>query len=215
MEKVNKQLTHRQRQALATQKLIVDSARDLFLEQGYGTTTIDAISARAGVAVSTVYAIFRNKRGILKAIREAWHQESGQRDIYQRARQETDPYKRLDLAAHATRRQWETGAVMTTIYESAAAVDPEAAAELQEALKGRRASLNGFVQDMAAMLRPDLSVDQAVAIYYSLSLVEIYRELVHTAGWSPDEYERWLAAILKQQLLLPRTNPDHANGGQS
>src|SRR5690242_16155624 len=136
MDNVKKQLTHRQRQALATQQLIVDSARDLFLEQGYATTTIDAISARAGVAVSTVYAIFRSKRGILKAIREAWHLESRQRDIYDQARQETDPHRRLDLAAHATRRQWETGAAMTTIYESAAAVDPEAAAELQDALHG-------------------------------------------------------------------------------
>ncbi|MCC7445875.1 MAG: TetR/AcrR family transcriptional regulator [Anaerolineae bacterium] len=201
MEKVNKQLTHRQRQALATQKLIVDSARDLFLEQGYGATTIEAISAKAGVAVSTVYAIFRNKRGILKAIREVWHQESGQRDIYQQARQEADPYRRLDLAAHATRRQWETGAAMTTIYESAAAVDPEAAAELQEALHGRRTHLSGFVRDMAALFRPDLSADRAVAIYLSLTRHEVYQELVDVAGWLPDEYERWLAAILKQQLL--------------
>ena len=201
MDNVKKQLTHRQRQALATQQLIVDSARDLFLEQGYATTTIDAISAKAGVAVSTVYAIFRNKRGILKAIREAWHQESRQRDIYQQARQESDPYRRLDVAAHATRRQWETGAAMTAIYESAAAVDPEAAAELHEALQGRRASLNGFVWDMAAMLRPNLTVDQAIAIYLSLTHSAIYQELVHIAGWSPDEYERWLAATLKQQLL--------------
>src|SRR5690349_7553210 len=105
-----KPLTHRQRQALATQQIIVDAARSLFLEQGYGTTTIDAISVRAGVAVSTVYSIYKNKRGILKAIREAWHMESGQRDIYQQALQETNPQRRIELAAHATRRQWETGA---------------------------------------------------------------------------------------------------------
>ena len=83
MEKVKSKLTHRQRQALATRELIVDAACELFLAQGYMATTIEAISARAGVAVSTVYAVFRNKRGILQAIRERWHQESGQRDIYQ------------------------------------------------------------------------------------------------------------------------------------
>src|SRR5262245_39417849 len=116
MENVKK-LTHRQRQALATQQLIVESARDLFLEQGYAATTIDAISAKAGVAVSTVYAVFKNKRGILWAIRQAWHEESGQREIYQQALRESDPARRLELAAHATRRQWETGASMMQIYE--------------------------------------------------------------------------------------------------
>jgi AcrR family transcriptional regulator len=201
MEKVNKPLTHRQRQALATQQLIVDAARDLFLEHGYGATTIDAISAKAGVAVSTVYAIYKNKRGILKAIREAWHQESGQRDLYQQARQEADPRRRLALAARATRRQWETGAAMTTIYNSAAAVDPEAGAELKEALSGRRASITGFIEESAFILRAGLPVERAAAIYLSLTQMEVYQELVEGFGWTPDEYEVWLADILASQLL--------------
>ena len=142
MEHVKRPLTYRQRQALATQQLIMETARALFLEQGYGITTIEAIAATAGVAVSTVYAVYKNKRSILKAIREAWHLESGQRDIYQEALEETDARRRLALAAHATRRQWESGASMMLIYESAAAVDAEAAAELKEAEDGRRHSWN-------------------------------------------------------------------------
>lgn len=43
-------LTHRQRQALWTRRLIVDAARELFLEQGYSATTIEAIAEEAGVA---------------------------------------------------------------------------------------------------------------------------------------------------------------------
>src|SRR5258707_13168152 len=109
MEKVKSKLTHRQRQALATRELIVDAARELFLAQGYMATTIEAISARAGVAVSTVYAVFRNKRCILQAIRERWHQESGQRDRYRHGMDKSDPKRRLGLAADATRRHWSTG----------------------------------------------------------------------------------------------------------
>jgi AcrR family transcriptional regulator len=201
MENVNKPLTHRQRQALATQKLIVDTARLLFLEQGYGTTTIDAISIKAGVATSTVYAIYKSKRGILKAIREAWHQESGQRDIYQQALQETNPQQRFALAARATRRQWETGADMTTIYLSAAAVDSEAAAELKQSLAGRQSNLARFIEASSSMLRSELSAERATAIYLALTQAEIYQELVERWGWSPDEYESWLANVLKQQLL--------------
>ena len=201
MEDVNKSLTHRQRQALATQQLIVDSARALFLEQGYGLTTIESISARAGVAVSTVYSIYKNKRGLLKAIRESWHGESRQRDIYAQALAEAEPGRRMALAAHATRRQWELGVSMLYIYDSAAAIDADAAAELQDALEGRRAYLTGFVHATAPMLRADLPVERAVAIYLTLTQPEVYQELVGSSGWTPDEYEAWLADTLQQQLL--------------
>ena len=201
MENVKSTLTHRQRQALATQQLIVDAACELFLMQGYIPTTIEAISAKAGVAVSTVYAVFRNKRGILQAIRERWHQESGQRDIYRQAMEQPDPKRRLELAAYATRRQWETSGAMMTIYQAAAAVDPDAAAELSTALQGRRTFLTQFIGDMAEQLRPDLSPARAVALFYALTQPTIYQELVAIDGWSPEEYEVWLAATLQQQLL--------------
>lgn len=201
MENVNKPLTHRQRQALATQDLIVDTARQLFLEQGYGATTIDAISLKAGVAVSTVYNIYKNKRGILKAIREVWHQQSGQRDIYQQALQEANPQRRIEMAAHATRRQWETGASMMSIYLSAAAVDAEAGAELKEALEGRRANISHFIQHSASLLRSGLDAERATAIYLSLTKAEVYQELVEVFGWTAEAYEHWLAETLKQQLL--------------
>lgn len=201
MKNVKNNLTHRQRQALATQKLIVDAAQELFLEQGYTATSIEAIAAKAGVAVSTVYAVFTNKRGILKAIRQAWHDESRQRDIYQEALGLPDPRRRLELAAHATRRQWEAGATMITIYQGAAAADKEAAAELKEALQGRRAALTHFIEDMAQMLRPNLAPAQAAAIFRALTLAEVYQELVVQAGWTPDKYEAWLAQILILQLL--------------
>jgi AcrR family transcriptional regulator len=201
MENVNPPLSHRQRQALITQQLILDAARTLFLEQGYGTTTIDAISARAGVAASTVYSIYKNKRGILKAIREAWHQESGQRELYNLALQEPSAQHRMELVAKATRRQWETGATLTAIYTSAAAVDAEAAAELKEALAGRRHNLAKFIEATASMLRPNLNPQQATAIYLALTRTEVYQELVEVFGWSPDDYEIWLTETLKQQLL--------------
>jgi AcrR family transcriptional regulator len=201
MGNVKTKITHRQKQALATQALIVDTARRLFLEQGYHATTIEMIATEAGVAVSTIYAIFRNKRGILQAMREAWHQESGQRDIYTLAREESDPEKRLALAAHATRRQWETGAALTRIYNAAASADPEAAAELAVALEGRRKGLTPFIEEMAPDLRPGFSAERAAEVFLALTMAEIYDMLVRQCGWTPDEYETWLTVLLRQQLL--------------
>jgi AcrR family transcriptional regulator len=171
----------------------VDAARELFLEQGYSATTIEAIAEEAGVAVSTVYAAYKNKRTILRAIREAWHEQTQAREINEEASRQPDPKRRLRIVANATRRQWETGGAVVAVYQGAAAADREAAAELEEALR--------IVEGMKEALRPDLEVDRAAAILRALCRAEVYRELVEESGWSPDEYEAWLFETLAEQLL--------------
>ena len=197
-------LTHRQRQALQTRRLIVDAATKLFLERGYGVTTMDAIAAEAGVAVSTVYAIFKNKRAFLREIRSALLDQAHTREIHEEARRQRDPERRLEMIAHQSRRQWEFGSIMIASHEGAAAVDLEAAAEVREAQDGRRWIMNRFVGEMEDALRPDLDAGRAAAILLALAQPEVYRELVEVAGWSPDQYEAWLAETLKEQLLPRR-----------
>jgi AcrR family transcriptional regulator len=197
-------LTHRQRQALQTRRLIVDAATKLFLERGYGVTTMEAIAAEAGVAVSTVYAIFKNKRAFLRELRSVLLDQARTREIHEEARKQRDPERRLEMIAHQSRRQWEFGGSMIAIHEGAAAVDLEAAAEVREAQAGRRWIMNRFVGEMKDALRPDLDAGRAAAILLALAQPEVYRELVKESGWSPDEYEAWLAETLKEQLLPHR-----------
>jgi AcrR family transcriptional regulator len=194
-------LTHRQRQALETRRLIADAAGSLFLERGYAATTMDAIAGEAGVAVSTVYAAFKNKRAILKEIRLAWHDRTRAREINAEAAGQPDPKRRLEMVAKANRRQWELGAGLISIYQGAAAADREAAAELTEALGGRKAALDRVVEGMEESLRPDLGVDRAASILRALCRPEVYQELVEESGWSPNEYESWLSETLKRELL--------------
>ena len=127
-------LTHRQRQAQATRNLIVSAAQALFLEQGYICTTIETIAERAGVATSTVYAIFGSKRGILRAIRDAWHERTHIREALITSQESPNPQESLKKLAEATRQQWEMGAEVTAIYTGAAAADPRAAARLNNAV---------------------------------------------------------------------------------
>lgn len=194
-------LTHRQRQALETRSLIAEAAGRLFLERGYAATTMDTIAGEAGVAVSTVYAAFKNKRAILREIRMGWHERTHAREIYERAARQPDPERRLEMVARSNRRQWELGAGVVTIYQGAAAADREAAAELEEALRGRRSALDHVVEGMGAALRPELNATRAAAILRALCRAEVFQELVEESGFSPDEYESWLAATLKRELL--------------
>src|SRR5262245_61143361 len=57
--------SRRQVQARERRRRIVDSATRLFLDQGFGATSIKQIAEAADVAVPTVYAAFDSKAGIL------------------------------------------------------------------------------------------------------------------------------------------------------
>lgn len=48
--------------------LIVEAARVLFLEGGYGTTSMDALAAKAGVSKPTIYSYFDNKDALFGAV---------------------------------------------------------------------------------------------------------------------------------------------------
>src|SRR5689334_25057001 len=58
----------RERQRAETRAAIVDAAWELFLEQGYATTSITEIASTAGVSPETVYAVFGTKREVLRVV---------------------------------------------------------------------------------------------------------------------------------------------------
>src|SRR5688500_5994274 len=62
--------TRRREQAGETRQRILRAAHDLFVSRGYGRTTVAEVARRAGVAVETVYAAFRNKPTLL---RQVWY----------------------------------------------------------------------------------------------------------------------------------------------
>lgn len=205
MANVKRQIksTLRQRQAQATRNMIVAAAQMLFLERGYVGTTIEAIAEKAEVAVSTVYVDFGSKRGILRAIREAWHGRSHIREVTFGKPEAIKPKERLEQLAQATRQQWETGSDVVAIYNGAAMVDPEAAAELSEALAGRRRGIANFAQGLESHLRQGMDVARATAILQALCMPEVFDELVRHSGWSPDAYQAWLSQALKRELIEP------------
>jgi len=194
-------ITLRQRQAQATRSMIVAAAQALFLEQGYICTTIEIIAERAGVATSTIYAIFGSKRGILRAIRDSWHERSHIHQVLTASAQSANPVERLDQLAEATRKQWEMGAEVTAIYTGAAAADPRVAAELTQGMLGRREGLQSFTKSLEPHLRLGLDAAHAASILQALCLPGVFDELVRRSGWSTDEYQEWLSQTMKREIL--------------
>lgn len=210
---VKRQSNYRQLQARATRERVARAARGLFHQRGYVVTTIEAIAEAAGVAVPTVYSALGSKRAVLEEIRRLWIEESEVRSLLDEALAEPDLGRRLELAARWQRQQLERGHDVIEIYQQAARVDPAIAKRWAALLEGRAGEKRRFIEALGAGLRPGLDVETATDIYVALERQEIYEELVLERGWSPEQYERWLAETLQQQLLAPRRRARAGSAG--
>ena len=193
----------RQRQALETRRAIAHAARSLFAERGYAATSIEVLAAEAGVAERTVYAIFGTKKAILGAICEEWLTEAGVMETIAEGLEAPDLRRRLALVAHSSRRQWESERGVRAMLDGAAASDADVAKMVAGWKADRARSFRAVVTGHEGSLRPGIDGDRAGAIIRALTSAEIYSELVAGEGWTPAEYERWLAGLLAHVLLPP------------
>ena len=203
----------RQRQAAATRLRVTRAARRVFTARGYGPATIAEVATAAGVAVPTVYKLYRSKRGLLAAVIEGWRSEfvpAGFEAV------PVDPAAALAFWAETIRRQWQNGLDIAALLAGAAAAEPEAADELSARMKVRDAWVRRVAEIIEPNLAPGLTPAQAAALLSALALPELYRELVIVRGWTPDAYQAWLERTLTSQLLAtsqPRSRRTKASEG--
>ena len=188
---------------------VVDAARALFLERGYGATTIEAISDRSDVPSATVYRLFSSKRGILKALLDVsivGDDEAvpvADRAPVRSLLADAEPKDQLagfvGIAAEINART----APIYRILVSAASSDPDAAAVLDELTRQRQDGQGNISRALAraGALRPELRQRDAADIIHALLSPELHHLLVVDRGWSRERYERWLTALLVDQLL--------------
>jgi AcrR family transcriptional regulator len=148
-----------------TRARIVEAATGLFLEHGYVATSIEAIAARAGVAVPTVYYLFGTKPSLLAAVLEtsvagpastpiveqSWVDALGATPVAAAA-------TRL-LAAHATAIMARAAPIYDVVRRAAA--EPEVAALLTDSRRARRSDQRRLAELLAQAghLRAGLDVD--------------------------------------------------------
>ena len=199
--KAGQRLPYRRLQALETRRRIAAAARTVFAGSGYAAASIESVAAEAGVAVRTVYSIFGSKKGILAAVCDEWLAEAGVAALFGEAMAEPDPARRLGLVAHLTRVQWELGRDVRPMLEAGAASD----SEVRTMFRGWKAERARFLRlslgDLSGHLRPRLSLDRAAAVLRGLTAAEVFDELTDGEGWSADDYESWLAALLVEVML--------------
>jgi AcrR family transcriptional regulator len=199
----------RAEQAAQTRLRILEAAGELFGEGGYAATTIDAIAARASVAVDTVYAIFGNKKALLSALID--HRVTGSiegSDVLAgegpRALQTlTDPEQMIAAFAADIAARIERVRPIDDVMRGAGAIDPDIA-ELRARMQENRFNKLRYVVELLAArgpLRADVDVDEAAAIVWTLTSPEVNRLLHDDRGWSTQRYEQWLSTTLLRVLI--------------
>jgi AcrR family transcriptional regulator len=202
----------RDEQARATRRRIVDAGHELFIERGYGPTTIDAIADRAEVSRKTVFTSVGGKSAVLKLAFDwalAGDDEPvaiAERPEVRQMMQNQDPAVLLNQwiamnAAIAGRL-----AALHQVLVIAADSDPEAAALLTTVERQRTHGARAFVTRLHAIggVRPDLDVDRASAIVELLMDPLPYRRLVLQRRWTIAEYTGYLQQTATATLLPPK-----------
>jgi AcrR family transcriptional regulator len=193
------------RQALETRRRILRAARELFEYQGYAITTLEAIAELADVSPKTIAAVFGSKHALLAQVINPDAFSLRFQQLLEKLRATQDPVRRLSLVAEITRQAYEPLVSSLELLRTAEALTPDLA-ELAQQVEARRrqnqARLIAALHDQG-VLCPDLSVEEATDVLWTLTSYEVYRLLVVKQRWEPVRYETWLVQLLIEQLLSP------------
>ncbi len=199
----------RRQHAEATHRAMLESARTLLLERGYGATSLALVAERADVSPHTVYKAFRNKPTLLKAVFDysvAGDDEPEpilQRERAARIRAEPDAARKIDLYADGLIETLTRAAPVQLLARAAADSDPETKLVWEQIQQERLTGMTHLANVLAdtGRLAADVSATEARDTLWAYSSPELYQLLVLERGWPAPRYRAWIAKALTAALL--------------
>ena len=201
--------TRRAENAVATRRSILASARELFVAQGYGRTTVAEIAEHASVAVDTVYATVGRKPALMRELVET--SISGrdqavparQREYVQRIEAADTAREKFELYADAITEIQKRLAPIFIALRDAAVTDDDCKALWREIGERRAGNMLQFAASLRSTgeLRPDLSDQQVADVIWSMNATEYWVLLVGGRRWTPKQFRAWLVDAWTRLLL--------------
>ncbi len=195
--------------AISTRHAILAAARELFISNGFASTTVAEIARRAGVNVDTLYAVVGRKPAILRELVETGI--SGQdhsvpaedRDYVRAIRAAPAAGDKIDRYAAAVADMGPRTAPIFRALGDAATTDPQCAALYAEITQRRANNMRLFAADLRGTgeLRTDILDDEVADIVWAMNSHEYYLLLVDQRGWTPARFQKHLADAWRRLLL--------------
>lgn len=192
-----------------TREKIIDAARELFVANGYGGTGLQEVADRAGVAVQTIYFVFRNKRTLFKDVVDTTIAGDTEpvatmdRPWFRAAVGAATADELLRTYAKGSRAILDRVAPIMAMITAATAADPEIADLWPDDHDMRYTVVTAVAKALVTKpdARPGVSAKRAADVIYGLLSPELYLVLVRDRGWSPARFQRWAYETLRAQLV--------------
>jgi AcrR family transcriptional regulator len=199
----------RRSQAAATRVAIIEAATRLFIQEGYGATSIDDIAAAAGVSRATVFTAVGGKAALLKTaydvalVGDDEPVPMPERPWAQGVRRATTAAGMLEAYADVILIVAGRIGAISEAIRGAAAADPEVRTVWEKTEEERHIGARNivrFAQERGG-LRRGLDPDAAADVIWVLNDPGLYVRLVDRCGWTSRSFRDWLARTLRAQLL--------------
>ncbi len=197
----------RQHQALETRRAILDAARRLFTERGYGATSVAEVAEAAGVALPTVYTSVGPKPQLLRLLVERIDEEAEIPALAATLSAANDPRQVLALQVHIARQVNERCGDILAALQSAAGVESDMTEAFAAGMKRHRAGCAATVEHLGRLggLRGGVPAEEATAAVATLTMPSVFASLTGEFGWTFDRAESWIVGVLAGELLEART----------
>lgn len=197
----------RARQAQENRDLISRTAHDLFVEHGYGNTTIADVAKAAEVSPEMIYKSFGSKAELLRSAWFVMFRGDGQDEtLYDRPETQAilqlpDLPERIAGFARLTAARNRRSSGLLRVIEGAAATEA-GAREMLAAWHARLLDVAGrFARAAAETGQLAIPEEACRDIMYAMLDGHLWRRLVVERGWTDERYAAWLAAQWQQQFL--------------
>jgi AcrR family transcriptional regulator len=199
----------RRAKARVTRRAVIGAASDLFIEQGYLDTSVQAVAEAAGVSRATVFNSVGGKLQLLRAAYDiATVGDDAPVPLPERPEaiaviDEPDQVRAIELYAAMVTALSRRLAPIYEVFRAVAGVDADVRAEWADIQRERLGGARGFVRLLRAKgpLREGLPDEIAGDIVWTLIDASLYHRLVIERDWTVRRFQTWLAGALQRELL--------------
>ena len=194
----------REAQIAQTEQRIISAATELFLADGYVSTTLEAVAKRARVGARTVYVRFGTKAALFKRVVDVAIVGDTKpvdvlgRDWMRVALTTPTAAERIAASAAAIRQIMQRTGALFAVAQQAAAVEPLIAGFWQQGREQSRQAQAVFWTHMAddGLLDPAIDLGWLIDTASILAAAETYLLITRLNGWDLDHYQDWLTVTL-------------------
>jgi AcrR family transcriptional regulator len=202
-------MTNRAAESDATRRQILDAVVEVAAASGIDATTVQAVAARADVAVRTVYNHFGSREELIAA---ALGDLAEQTRASVRAIEVADlpPRERVLAFVEAYARSYDGQGTGVQVLMDATTI-PVVVEAVTEVRAWRRQQLRRMLRAAQDDGTLELPLADAVNIAYLATAYTTYASLVHDEGLSATTARATLRAIVDRTLFVPATRPREAS----